>query len=114
MGPTEYANDCYCTHITRLRNSEQRRLRHCQPAPAARGRQDHHEQQRGQQQQQDYESASHYYYSRPHLEEEERANMTGIVRAKVDNYCDRNSYAHIVAIKKPRTLVEQRIEFWQQ
>jgi hypothetical protein len=103
MVPAEYANKFYRTP----RNSAQRRLRHYQPPSA---RQD--EQQ--QRQDADYESASSHYSRHHLLEEEERANMTGIVRATVKNFHDPSSYARIVETKIPRTLVEQRIEFWQK
>jgi hypothetical protein len=95
MFPEEYSDTFY----PHPRNSAQegRRLRNHQP-------QQEDEQQ--QQQQGDYD----YSY----LEEEERGNMTGIVRATIDKFhADPSTYPHIVETKRPRTLVEQRIEFWK-
>ena len=91
-----FPEECSNTFYLHPRNSaqERRRLRNDRP----------------QQQEEQLEHQGDYY---DFLEEEERANMTGIVRATIEKYPDTSTYPRIVETKRPRTLVEQRIEFWQ-
>jgi hypothetical protein len=91
-----FPEECFIAYFYPHPRNEGRRLRNHQP------QQEDEQQHRG-----DYDNSYN-------LEEEERGNMTGIVRATIDKYHpDPSTYPHIVETKRPRTLVEQRIEFWK-
>ena len=91
MFPEEYSNTFY---LHPSNSAQGRWLRNVRP-------------QQQQNEQREHQGDNDY------LEEEERATMTGIVRATIEKYPDTSTYPHIVETKRPRTLVEQRIEFWQ-
>jgi hypothetical protein len=97
MVPEEYANTFY---FRPRHSAQERRLRN------------QHEDDEQQQEHQHQQGGRGEYCD--YIEEEERANMTGIVRANVEKYpVDPSTYPHIVETKRPKTLVEQRIEFWK-